>query len=308
MRRPKEAILYRKILVGYDNTDESKDALALGKQLAEATGAELVVAGVFQFDPVWGDFDSRFRDADVDYARQIEAAANSEGAEPEAVPSSSPARGLHELAEEIGADMILVGSAHHGRVGQLLAGSTGVSLLHGSPCAVGIAPRGYRERSGEGIDHVAVGFDGSAEAGHALMAASALAAATGATLKLVSIAVPPPIGAGKGGAGGWHALVQAIEEETREELAEARNAVPEGIDVEGSLITGDPVEALTSAGQAPGTLMVVGSRAYGPLRRVLLGSVSTQLVRSASCPLIVTPRGMRETAEPEPAAAVESTS
>jgi nucleotide-binding universal stress UspA family protein len=267
-----------------------------------------VPAGVFQFDPVWGGVDSHFRDADADYARKIEAAAKAAGAEPEAVPSSSPARGLHELAEEIGADMILVGSAHQGRVGQVLAGTTGVSLLHGSPCAVGIAPRGYRERSGEGIDHVAVGIDGSAEAGHALMAASALAAATGATLKLVSVAVPPPIGTGKGGAGSWHALVEAIEERTREELAEARNAVPEGIDVEGSLISGEPVEALRSAGEAPGTLMVVGSRAYGPLRRVLLGSVATNLVRSAPCPLIVTPRGMRETAESQPAAAVETTS
>lgn len=54
--------------------------------------------------------------------------------------------------------------------------------------------------------------------------------------------------------------------------------------------------------------MVVGSRAYGPLRRVLLGSVATQLMRSAPCPLIVTPRGMHERADPEPAAAVETTS
>jgi nucleotide-binding universal stress UspA family protein len=296
--------MYSKILVGYDDTDESKDALALGKQLAEATGAELVAAGVSQFDPVWGGADPHFRDADAEFAREIEAAAKAAGAEPETVPSSSPARGLHELAEEIGADLILVGSAHHGRVGQVLAGSTGLSLLHGSPCAVGIAPRGYRQRSGEDIDHVTVGFDGSAEAGHALLAASALAAATGAGMKLVSVAVPPPVGTGKGGTGGWHALLETIEQKTREQLAEARGAVPDGLDVDTTLISGDPVEALTSAGKAPGTLMVVGSRAYGPLRRVLLGSVATHLVRSAPCPLIVTPRGMRETAEPQPAAAV----
>ena len=114
--------MYRKILVGYDDSDQAKDALALGKQLADATGAELVAAGVFQFDPMWGGFDPHFRDAEVEYARKIEAAAKSVGAEAEATPSSSPARGLHELAEEIGADLILVGSARHGRVGQTLAG------------------------------------------------------------------------------------------------------------------------------------------------------------------------------------------
>ena len=167
--------MYRKILVGYDDSDQAKDALALGKQLADATGAELVAAGVFQFDPMWGGFDPHFRDAEAEYARKIEEAAKSVGAEAEATPSSSPARGLHELAEEIGADLILVGSARHGRVGQILAGSVGLALLHGAPCAVGIAPSGYRDRSGDGIAAVAVGFDGSEESGLALMAANRLA-------------------------------------------------------------------------------------------------------------------------------------
>jgi nucleotide-binding universal stress UspA family protein len=34
----------------------------------------------------------------------------------------------------------------------------------------------------------------------------------------------------------------------------------------------------------------VGSRGYGPLRAVLLGSVSSALVRSARSPLVVVPR------------------
>ena len=76
--------MYRKILVGYDDSDQAKDALALGKQLAEATGAELVVAGVFQFDPIWGGVDPRFRDADTEYAGKIEDAAKAAGAEAEA--------------------------------------------------------------------------------------------------------------------------------------------------------------------------------------------------------------------------------
>jgi nucleotide-binding universal stress UspA family protein len=86
--------MYSRILVGNDDTEQSKDALALGTQLAEATGAQLFVAGAFQFDPVWGGFDARFRDADAEYARVIEAAAKAAGAVAEAVPSSSPARGL----------------------------------------------------------------------------------------------------------------------------------------------------------------------------------------------------------------------
>ena len=288
--------MYRKILVGYDDSDQAKDALALGKQLADATGAELVAAGVFQFDPIWGGYDPHFRDAEIEYARKIEEAAKSVGAEAEATPSSSPARGLHELAEEIGADLILVGSARHGRVGQILAGSVGLALLHGAPCAVGIAPSGYRDQSGDGIASIAVGFDGSEESGLALIAATQLASRIDAKVKLVAVAEPPPISMGKGGNAGRHELTEAIQEEMRKRLAEAREAIPDDIEAEATLITGDPVEALVDVAEAPGTLLVVGSRGYGPLRRVLLGSVSTELARSAPCPLIVTPRGMHETA------------
>jgi nucleotide-binding universal stress UspA family protein len=39
-------------------------------------------------------------------------------------------------------------------------------------------------------------------------------------------------------------------------------------------------------------LLVVGSRSYGPVRRLLLGSTSTRLVREAACPLLILPRGV----------------
>jgi nucleotide-binding universal stress UspA family protein len=41
-------------------------------------------------------------------------------------------------------------------------------------------------------------------------------------------------------------------------------------------------------------LLVVGSRGYGPLRRVLLGGVSGALLQTAACPVVVVPRRARE--------------
>lgn len=81
--------MYRKIIVGYDGSERAQDGLALGKLIAEASGADLVVAGVFQFDPRWGGLDPNFHEADANYAREIERAAASVGAESEAIPSSS---------------------------------------------------------------------------------------------------------------------------------------------------------------------------------------------------------------------------
>jgi nucleotide-binding universal stress UspA family protein len=301
--------MYRKILVGYDDSDQAKDALALGQQLANATGAEVVVGGVFLIHPRWhGGIDPRIREDEVEFGRKLEAAAIAAEAVAEPYPSTSPARGLHELAEEIGADLIVVGSSHPGPIGQSLDGGVGVALLHGSPCAVAIAPRGYGEHSGLSIDTITVGFDGSAESGLALTTASQLAGTTGAKLKLVSVVETPVVGTGKSGADGYHALKDAVEQQMRDQLAKARNAVLEEIEVEATLSSGDPVRELVGAASTPRTLLVVGSRGYGPVHGVLAGSVSRRLARSASCPLIVTSRGTHQPRETGPTVEVANAS
>ncbi len=62
------------------------------------------------------------------------------------------------------------------------------------------------------------------------------------------------------------------------------------MDVETALIEGEPAEVLLRQTDEA-RLLVVGSRGYGPLRRVLLGSVSSAVVAHAACPVIVVPRG-----------------
>ena len=57
-----------------------------------------------------------------------------------------------------------------------------------------------------------------------------------------------------------------------------------------------PVAALTEA-SAGLDLLVCGSRGYGPLRSVLLGSVSRRLSHVARCPLLIVPRGAAVDAE-----------
>jgi nucleotide-binding universal stress UspA family protein len=186
---------------------------------------------------------------------------------------------------------VVIGSAHHGKAGQIFAGSVATGLLHGSPCSVAIAPHGYAARVPAGITEIAVGFDGSPEAKMALDDALELARGNGATVKIIVVAEPPPIVYGKGGGPNysWHALKEDLKAVMRERLDEALASAPDDVNVEGSLVEGRAETVLAETVGNDG-LLVLGSRAYGPMRRVLLGSVSTPLVRLAPCPVIVHPR------------------
>jgi nucleotide-binding universal stress UspA family protein len=53
----------------------------------------------------------------------------------------------------------------------------------------------------------------------------------------------------------------------------------------------DSGEDALALGPRDADLLVCGSRAYGPLRRVLLGGVSSRLLRRSALPLLVVPRG-----------------
>ncbi|MQA73150.1 MAG: hypothetical protein GEU88_02160 [Solirubrobacterales bacterium] len=52
---------------------------------------------------------------------------------------------------------------------------------------------------------------------------------------------------------------------------------------------GDPAEVLAARSRDL-DLLVIGSRGYGPVRHALVGNVSTTVMRTASCPVLVVPR------------------
>jgi nucleotide-binding universal stress UspA family protein len=262
------------VVVGFDGSEQARDALALGRLLADAGGAGLVLARVFPVEP-W-----HAREAEEELAKELDAVAESEGAKAEAVPARSAARGLHEIAEELHASAIVVGSSHRGAAGRVLVGSTGERLLHGAPCAVAVAPLGTAGDDDPGLRVIAMAYDGSPESKVALARASDLAVRSGATMRIYTV-VPA------GAAGDRHA-----NEYFRERLADARRLAPAEVRAAADLLHGDPAGELTGEAEKGVDLMVLGSRGYGPLGRVLVGGVSLAMVRIAPCPLLITPRGV----------------
>ena len=60
--------------------------------------------------------------------------------------------------------------------------------------------------------------------------------------------------------------------------------------VQTQTIEGNPADVLVEQSREL-DLLVLGSRAYGPVRHALLGSVSAAVMREAHCPVLVMPRG-----------------
>jgi nucleotide-binding universal stress UspA family protein len=287
---------FKTIVVGYDGTDHARDALAFAGTLATAMQAKVIAATVFEIPPAVRA-DPSWIDEPVADAKQTADDAASQDLvdssllETMVVQAGSAPRGLHALAEERDADLIVAGSAHGTSIGQVVPGSVGRRLLHGAHCAVAVTPAGYASKDDHAIEEIVVGFDGSDEAMHALDGAIFLSEATGARITLVAVAEQPSVVFGKGGgAAGIRQLAEAITEERREQLEAGMARTGDGQKIDGSVVHGDPAEALREAA-ADADLLMIGSRAYGPMRTVLLGSVAGKLVHSAPCPVLVYPRG-----------------
>ncbi|HEU4721166.1 MAG TPA: universal stress protein [Gemmatimonadaceae bacterium] len=295
----------RTIVVGYDGTDHGDDALALGRLLAGIADAELIVACAFPDDPL-GESAAAIEVAQGmrdDAEAKLERArawlgASAEGASLRAVAGASPSHVLHDLAEASGALAIVVGATHHGKALRLLAGSTPDAVLDHAPCPVAVAPDGYRDavHGAGGVRQLAVAFDGSPEARHALEVAASFARAADARLRVVTavnsaaagIYPPPPLDVAS-----YEELGRIARDEARARLEEAIEALGGGVRAEGAVLDGDIVSVLLEDARGD-DLLFTGSRGKGPFRRVLVGSVSTHLLREARCPVVVVPRGSGE--------------
>jgi nucleotide-binding universal stress UspA family protein len=275
-----------KIIVGVNDREEAVDALRLAREIALVEGAQVVAAAAFVFDyPELGLAYPDARDAFFAKTEKRARIALGDLDYTHLQLQDAPAHGIQRLAEDESADLVVVGSTHRGAIGRVLPGSVGELLLAGAPCPVAIAPRGYARGEHPKIGLIGVGYDGFDESKLALSEAVRIARKAKADLRVISVG--PTLTTLR------PAPVAPLGDHFREKLAEGLGAVPDDIDAEGAFAEGDPADELAAQG-VDLDLLVLGSRGYGPLRHVLLGTVSGRAIRTAPCPVIVVPRGAEE--------------
>lgn len=290
-----------KLLVGVDDTPMARDAVNLAALIALRTGATLALAHVVRDQPPsvagWDEYEEGQRAlAEHLFEQAVSTLAGEFEFETHVIVDKSDAQGLIELARDVNAAAVVVGSSHRGAAGRVLVGSVGERLLHGADRPVIVAPRGYEVQE-HSMQRIAVAYDGGDEARTALDAAVDFSRQARTDLKLIAVSDPsmfivtlPP---------DMVSAVNSVELERQhmdalggilDEAAEAIESPPE---VTTEIRSGTPAAELAAVGSGddPVDLLVCGSRGYGPVKIVLLGSVSAKLVRSAECPVMVVPRG-----------------
>ncbi len=274
------------IVIGFDGSSESRDALHLGSAMGHAIDADLIVATASNPRVDLGASEAEVFAGIFNRARQ--ELPHREFAMRE-LRDGGAVGGLKDLAASEQADFIVIGSTHRGQLGRVVPGSVGERLLSGAPCPVAVAPRGYANTDHFGLGLIGAAFDGSPESDIALQYAFALAKRLDSMLRIVTIvpAIEPDADS---------TFRTVMQDHGRDVRDAALDELPPWVEVESALEEGDPARALARHG-VDLDLLVVGSRGYGPLRRTLLGGVSADVMRTAPCPVIAVPR----TAAPVPA-------
>jgi nucleotide-binding universal stress UspA family protein len=276
--------MFKNVLVGVDGRPNGHDAIALASRLTDTDG-KLTLAHVHSGElrpshAITPGMVREEREASEKLLEQERTEADVK-AELISIVSMSPGRGLHQQAEEQNADLLVVGSCSHGAFGRAMLGDDTRAALNGAPCAVAIASRGYAEDPCP-IAKVGVGYNESPESKAALAMAQMLAASTSATVHALEVVSIPTAA--------YTGLVPlAIGESIDVMLQEAKGRMKALPDVEGHAVYGLTGEELAVFGDAV-DILVVGSRGYGPVKRLVLGSTSDYLERHARSSLLVLPR------------------
>jgi nucleotide-binding universal stress UspA family protein len=208
------------LIISYDGTANDDDALELGKLLSQ-TGSSVALAYVRharEFDP------RREQVAQYDAEQRLERGAALIGipVTKHVVVGASTGEVLGELADELGASIIVFGSDYRTPLGRAEPGTSAQRLLENGTVAIAVAAAGLRAKPENSIKSIAVPFAGPIN-DDARATAQALATKLGAEVVDASadsidlIVVGSQEGAPKG-----HVVVAG---EVRNELNSARSSV-----------------------------------------------------------------------------------
>ena len=142
--------MFKTIVLALDGSEASHKAIPLAAELAREDGARIVIAHIEEDVVGKGGGPVAATEDEIQAeirkrAEELSAGGIDTSVEMRSVMLGGPAHPIAEIAEEAGADLIVVGTHGHTAVGGMLLGSVTHRLLHIAHCPVLAVPS--RDRS-----------------------------------------------------------------------------------------------------------------------------------------------------------------
>ncbi len=283
----------KKILAATDVSEQGSNAVVTGAACATRLGAELEIVTVVEvllLPPAYappGLEPSEFEPAIVTETRaKAEAEAKEAGAEGVTVHvhSGFAAPVIARVAEETGADLLIVGGHPHPAIARTLVGSTAERVLRLAHVPVLVA----NEQRTEPFRRVLAAIDLSNQSRQVLEAARAIAEADKADLRVLYVLEPLPM-----------MLTEAAVYDESEHRRHAREQLESLLNDVGMLSDTGPEarmhegqsgnEILEEAQDWDADLIVMGTHGFGFFDRLLVGSTSVYVLRHGHRATLVVP-------------------
>lgn len=291
-----------RIAAAIDPSSASEDAAVLATAIADATDADLILMAIEPELPLMlpgGNWRRMRRETQTLLSRVRDSHAP--GARLAIDTDLSAPRGLRRLARSAHRQLLVVGSSACGPVGEVSIGPNSRQLIDYLDCALAIAPRELRLAGPLELRRIGVGFDGGEEALAALASAATLAAGGGAELIVRTVVDDriPPLGWPQL----WKQSFVVAWEQVMDEQARALSAQLQGAAADLDIAYTEQIERGRAADSlrelsADVDLLVIGSRRWGLMARLLLGGTGEALVNGAHCSLLIVPRGQAQRSSP----------
>ncbi|MBT8398219.1 MAG: universal stress protein [Gemmatimonadetes bacterium] len=283
----------RTILVASDGTPAASGALAFAQALAREREFGIRVLGVVEPVPVFDAgfmvalpemelYESRREALREEIQGQVDSLGSDAAAWPVSVRAGVPGTQIVKFAEEIGAATIVLGLGRHGPMDRVFGTETALQVLRVSHIPVLAVPESFTNLPSSAV----MGVDFSLFSQRAARAAIGLLASPW-DVHLVHVL------------SGMEFLPTLSEEwrgdyedELLDRLSDFAGGLnpPPGCETHFHVLEGEPShEILGFAAEREVDLLVAGSHGHSFVGRILVGSVSTRILRSSTVPVLVVP-------------------
>jgi nucleotide-binding universal stress UspA family protein len=194
------------------------------------------------------------------------------------------AQSVVDAARECGARVIVVGTGRHDPVGRYVYGERALQIVGGADRPVLVVPRGSVAAP---VSVAVVAVDFSPASVRAAIAALPLLSPGG---RLVVVHVKTGVTLNEETAGWWN---DAYERRCADLFAQFIRQLPHpsGVTFDSKFLRGDIVPKVLAYAAAQGAgLIACGRLGHSLVERVFVGSVSSALIRRATCPVLVAPK------------------